>query len=138
MPNKLWIVGNETAAPAAATQLLKITPTIGKIGVVYGYHLTSQEASAAGKVARLRASIAGVVVILETWDIVANMPPLISDTPLAVLRGNGIDFYEIINVLIATAATIYRPRVLYNEYDSGVLQDLYLPTMDRRTYPLDR
>jgi len=98
--------------------------TINKVGVVYGYHLASQEANVAGKVARLRLNIGGTAVIRDTFDVVNNMVPLISTSPLAVIQGNGVDFIEIINVAAATAATIYKAKILYVEID---ITDLLVP-----------
>jgi len=131
-----WIFGAEFTAPAAATQITKITPTIAKIGLVYGYHYISQEASAAGKVGRLRMNINTVAVSVVTFDIAANQNPFVAEDALAALRGNGIDFFEVINVVAGVAATIHRCGLLYKEYDLSDLAYLAaLQNLDLRKFP---
>lgn len=115
---KTWIWGAEATAPAAATQLIKIIPAVGKIGVLYGIHYVSQEAVAAGKVARVRLNIAATAVVAVTLDVVGNSNPFISQNSIAALRGNGVDFIEVVNVVAGTASTIHRVGLLYDEINA--------------------
>lgn len=112
-----WIMGTEAAAPADAAQLQKIIPSPNKIGLIFGYSLSCQEAAAAGKLVRLRANVGGVAAPLLSMDAVANLVPFISEAPLAILKGNGTDFFEMVKVGASTASTVYRTGLLYAEID---------------------
>ena len=116
--NASWGNGPETAAPGATTQLVKVVTTAGKIGRVYGFRVVSQEANAAGKVWRLRASIQGQTVNLALVDV--TNPTFIADVDaeLGVVKGNGADFFEVVNIVAGTASTIHQASVLYEERDS--------------------
>jgi hypothetical protein len=111
--NPTWINGAEATAPGANTQLTKIVVTSGRIGKLYGARIVSQEANAAGKVWRIRASIQGQSVNVMLLDI--TNPTLASDYPLFILKGNGVDFFEIINPVAGTAACIHQASLLYDE-----------------------
>lgn len=111
--NPTWINGAESTAPAANTQLTKVVVTAGRIGKLYGARVVSQEANAAGKVWRIRANIQGQSVNVMLLDI--TNPALASDYPLFLLKGNGVDFFEVINVVTGTAATIHQASLLYDE-----------------------
>src|SRR5437660_12631921 len=106
--NASWVNGPETAAPGATTQLVKIVTTAGKIGRVYGFRVVSQEANAAGKVWRLRASVQGQTVNLAL--VAVTNPTYIADgdAELGVRTGNGADFFDVVNVLEASAATLHQ------------------------------
>ena len=116
--NASWINGAEAAAPGANTQLVKIVCSPGKIGRVYGFRIVSQEANAAGKVWRLRSNVQGQSLNLALCDV--TNPTYIADvdSELAVIKGNGVDFFEVINVVVATASTIHQASILYEETDS--------------------
>ena len=129
-----WIFGTEVTAPAAATQLLKITPSAGRIGLIYGYHYVCQEGTAAGKVARVRLNIAGTAVVALTLDVAANSNPFVSADALLALAGNGLDFIEVVNVVAGTAATIHRAGLLYEEVD-GTAPVISVTPFDYRKYP---
>lgn len=122
-----WIFGAEVAAPADAAQLQKIIPSPNKLGLIFGYSLSCQEAAAAGKLIRLRANIGGTAAALLSADAAANLPPLVSESPLAVLKGNGTDFFEIVKVGASTASTLYRSGLLYAEID--IPDDFYRKLM---------
>lgn len=114
---KSWIYGAKSTAPGANTQLVKIITTANKLGLVYGFYYVSQEAAAAGKIADLRINIAGTAVAPLSFDVVANMPAFVSRDPLVVLKGNGADYIEVINLVAGTAAAIHRVALLYGEID---------------------
>lgn len=111
--NPSWVNGAEATAPVANTQLVKIVVTAGRIGKLYGARVVSQEANAAGKVWRVRSSIQGQSVNLALFDVIN--PSWISDYPLAVIKGNGVDFFEMINAVAGTALTIHQGSLLYDE-----------------------
>jgi hypothetical protein len=108
-----WVNGAEAAAPGANSQLVKVVTTAGRAGKVYGARICSQEANAAGKVWRIRASIQGTTVIVFSLDVLS--PLFVSDYPLFIMKGNGVDFYEIINVVAGTASTLHQASLLYDE-----------------------
>ena len=116
--NASWVNGPETAAPGATTQLVKIVTTAGKIGRVYGFRVVSQEANAAGKVWRLRASVQGQTVNLALVDVTNPTFTADVDAELGVIKGNGADFFEVVNVVAGTASTIHQASVLYEERDA--------------------
>jgi hypothetical protein len=113
MTNPTWVNGAKATAPGAATQLCKIVVTAGRLGKVYGARIASQEANAAGKIWDVRASIQGTTVVVCSLDV--TNPSLISDYPLFTLKGNGVDFYELVNVVAGTASTIHQASLLYDE-----------------------
>jgi photosystem II stability/assembly factor-like uncharacterized protein len=116
----VWVNGAEAAAPGAATQLVKIVATAGKIGKVIGARIVSQEANAAGKVWRVRKSEQGQNVNLALLDVTNPSWLAGVDSPIALMKGNGVDFFEIINVVAATALTIHQAALLYVEEDPEV------------------
>jgi hypothetical protein len=116
--NASWVNGVETAAPGATTQLVKIVTTAGRIGRVYGFRVVSQEANAAGKVWRLRANVQGQTVNLALVDVTNPTFTADVDAELGVIKGNGVDFFEVVNVVAGTASTIHQASVLYEERDS--------------------
>jgi hypothetical protein len=112
-PTPTWVNGAEVTAPGAGVQLAKVTPANGRLGVVYGFRVVSQEANAAGKVWRLRMNVGGTAVILADLDVLN--PTFMSDYPIKVLHGNGVDFFEVVNVVAGTALTVHQVSVLYGE-----------------------
>ncbi len=113
--NPTWVSGAEATAPVALTQLAKVVVTAGRVGKIYGARIVSQEANAAGKVWRVRANIQGQTITL--FDLDVTNPNLVTDYPLAILKGNGVDFYEIVNVVAGTASTLHQGSLLYDEQD---------------------
>jgi hypothetical protein len=115
-----WVNGAPVVAPGANTQLVKVVVTAGRIGKIYGARQVSQEANAAAKTWQVRASIQGQAVILFELDVLA--PAFVSDYPLAAIKGNGVDFFEIINLVAGTALTRHSSGLLYDEqeFDSPV------------------
>lgn len=111
----VWISGAESVAPAALTSLAKAVPAAGRIGVVYGFRVTSQEANAAGKIWRLRASIKGALVTVADVDV--TNPSFYGPSPLFYLQGNGVDFYEVVNVVAGTALAIHQASILYGDQE---------------------
>jgi hypothetical protein len=116
--NASWVNGAEAVAPGALTQLVKVVTTAGKIGRVYGFRVVSQEANAAGKVWRLRASVQGQTVNLALADVTNPTFTADVDAELGIVKGNGADFFEVVNVVAGTAATIHQASILYEERDS--------------------
>src|SRR5712691_13374829 len=114
----VWINGAETTAPGAATQLVKIVTSPGKVGRVYGFRVVSQEANAAGKVWRLRANIQGQSLNLALVDITNPSFIQTEGDEIGIVKGNGVDFFEVINVVAGTASTIHQASVLYAEQDA--------------------
>ncbi len=108
-----WINGAEAAAPAAGTQLVKVVVTAGRIGKISGARIVSQEVNAAGKGWRVRANIQGTSVI--AFDLDVTNPSAISDYPFFTLKGNGFDFFEIVNAVAGTAGTVHQASFLYDE-----------------------
>jgi len=112
---QIWVIGAETTAPGANTQLVKIIVSAGKYGKIYGSRITSQEANAAGKVWRIRSNIQGQSINNGLMDVINPTWFPVSDVPLAIIKGNGVDFFEVINVVAGTAATIHQAALLYEE-----------------------
>jgi hypothetical protein len=112
--NPTWINGAEATAPGANTQLAKVVATAGRIGKLYGARIGAcQEANAAGKRWQIRMNFQGTAVIIASLDVLN--PSWISDYPLAILKGNGTDFFEIINPVAGTAACVHQASLLYDE-----------------------
>lgn len=112
--NPTWINGAESTAPGAGTQLAKVVVTSGRIGKLYGARIgASQEANAAGKRWQIRANIQGTSLVIATLDVLN--PSWISDYPLFLMKGNGIDFFEIITVGAGTASCVHQASLLYDE-----------------------
>lgn len=113
---RIWVNGAEATAPAAATQLVKVVVSAGKLGKVYGFRVASQEVNAAGKVWRLRANVQGMALTIAAVDGVC---PYIQPTfaPLFILKGNGVDFYEVVNAVAGAAGTLHQVSLLYEEED---------------------
>lgn len=114
-PYAHWINGAPSVAPGANTQLVKVIPSSGRIGMVYGFRITSQEANAAAKTWALRLSLQGNAVTLAEVDVLAPAWPIIDGAEIGILRGNGVDFFEVINLVAGTAATRHQASILYAE-----------------------
>lgn len=111
----VWIIGAEATAPGANTQLIKIIPSAGKVGKVYAARITSQEVNAAGKVWRIRTNVQGQTVILADLDVTNPTWPILEGSYLGIVKGNGVDFFEMINVVAGTASTIHQAALVYQE-----------------------
>lgn len=113
---RIWVNGAEATAPAAATQLVKVVPSAGRLGKVYGFRVASQEVNAAGKVWRLRANVQGVGLTVAAVDVgCPSIQP--AAAPLFVMKGNGVDFFEVVNAVAGAAGTLHQASLLYEEED---------------------
>ena len=108
----VWVHAAEVVAPAAGTTLVTRAVTAGRVGYIYGFFISAQEANnylinwTSGGVAYSKRLVFGAAGSVEDVNIIAINEGLPADA------GTNI---TITNVTIAGAGIIYQANLLYAE-----------------------
>lgn len=120
--NPAWIAGAISIAPVALTRLIIVTPTQGRIGLVYGMRITSQEVNAAGKTWQFGyVSPSPSFTTIFTHELDVLNPIIDSNIPLLIIAGGGGVGFVGANLVAGTAATRHQAWLKYAEVDPNDL-----------------
>jgi len=107
-----WVLGSETTAPAAGSNLVSKTVTSGKTGYVYGFAISAGEANDFKLVWSSGGSSRSYRIVLSTRGSVFLVSPVPVNEGLAADGGTTV---SIQNVNAGSSGVVYQAMLLYAE-----------------------